>query len=228
MKSPLRQLRENAGFKTILEAAAAIGVDKSDLGKYERGKEYPTVATVRKLARFYGVPDESIGYPERAKPANYRTVNERFWAKVDKSGDCWVWTGLKRNGNSYGRFYFNRYDVVAAHRFSYRLAYGPFDESLFVCHRCDNPPCVNPAHLFLGTNRDNMLDCAAKGRMARGEKGSGAKLSRDQVEVIRQKYASGSITQKQLAREYSTVPSNIHKIVKLRSWIPQQALSAVL
>lgn len=83
---------------------------------------------------------------------------ERFWARVDKSGCCWVWTG-SCNNKGYGRF-----DGEYAHRFSWRLLSGPIPDGLNVLHRCDNPPCVRPDHLFLGTVSDNARDMWAKGR----------------------------------------------------------------
>lgn len=87
----------------------------------------------------------------------------RFWERVDMSGDCWLWTGtLGRKG--YGRVPNYPMSPWAAHRVAYMLAVGPIPGDLLVLHRCDNPPCVRPDHLFLGTNADNMRDMRAKGR----------------------------------------------------------------
>ena len=92
---------------------------------------------------------------------------ERFWAKVDKSGECWEWTGCLVNG--YGRFKLND-KMVKSHRLSYILHH-PLTINLWehpdicVCHRCDNRKCVNPAHLFLGSNADNMNDMIKKGKV---------------------------------------------------------------
>jgi hypothetical protein len=86
----------------------------------------------------------------------------RFWRNVQKTADCWVWTGA-RSGAGYGQININ--DVlVFTHRFSWELHHGPIPDGLLVCHHCDNPPCCNPAHLFLGTPSDNMVDKIRKGR----------------------------------------------------------------
>lgn len=94
------------------------------------------------------------------------TATERFWGKVDRSGGCWLWTGAT-TPDGYGRFSF-RGKTVYAHRFVWTLHNGTIPRSpaarRFICHRCDTPGCVNPDHLFLGTNSDNMRDAAEKKR----------------------------------------------------------------
>jgi hypothetical protein len=130
------------------------------------------------------------------------TTAERFWKKTRRDGDCIVWTGTK-NQFGYGRFW-NGTKQVCAHRWSYESVYGPIPSSkLFACHRCDNPPCVNPEHIFIGTAHDNMQDALAKGRLG-GPKSTtrrDAKLSDADVVNIRHRVARGEL-QKHLAVEY--------------------------
>lgn len=91
------------------------------------------------------------------------TIAERFWSKVEKSDGCWIWKGAITQG--YGRFWVaDQRRLVAAHRISYEFAFGKFDAALLVCHTCDNPRCVRPDHLFLGTHEENMHDMVLKGR----------------------------------------------------------------
>lgn len=100
-------------------------------------------------------------YPRRSKP-----LAERFWEKVRKSDGCWEWTG-SRNAAGYGKLSEGAAGSprLRAHRVSWELANGPVPAGLWVLHRCDNPPCVRPDHLWLGTRLDNMQDCARKGRI---------------------------------------------------------------
>src|SRR6266850_5551698 len=97
-----------------------------------------------------------------------KTPEERFWAKVDKTGQCWVWTGgkfrcgygvVKRDGK-----------LLKAHRLAWQMHFGRIPDGAFIMHHCDNPPCVRPQHLFPGTNADNVADKIAKGRQAYGER----------------------------------------------------------
>ncbi len=98
-----------------------------------------------------------------------KTIEEKFWERVIKTENCWEWQGTKRGGNAaYGSIMIGMNGKKRiqkyAHRFSYEIHYGKFDESMKVCHKCDNPICVRPDHLFLGTHTDNMRDMFKKNR----------------------------------------------------------------
>ena len=143
---------------------------------------------------------------------------DRFWSKVDKSGDCWRWTA-HLNTCGYGKFRYNKKSWTAQ-RISWMICYGKIPEGMLVCHRCDNPSCVNPDHLFLGTPKDNVRDCVSKGRRAPqcGEKNYNSKLTEPEVTRIRSEYKSGGVTLQELADKYGVNYPAIHKIIKRKTW----------
>lgn len=171
--------------------------------------------------------------PPRPRP----TPEERFWTKVNRgaSDECWEWTAGTSHG--YGSFGVGGRAAghVAAHRFSWELVNGPVPAGLFVLHHCDNPPCVNPAHLYAGTSADNVRDMVTRGR-AKGGHAPGAfkrpggwnrktreddrrgwntpiKLTDEQVREIRQRKAPG-ISNRRLAEEFGVTHVTIGDVLR--------------
>lgn len=165
------------------------------------------------------------------------TRPDRFWSKVDKSGECWLWTaGRHRAG--YGAFSVGsrltggRRDTYA-HRVAYELAFGPIPNGLLVRHTCDTPACVRPEHLLVGTQADNMHDAAERGRttkgdrhpwrrrpelIRKGEQHHAAKLTDEQVREMRRRYADGGISQRLLGLEYGIQQGAVSAIVRGLKW----------
>jgi len=143
------------------------------------------------------------------------SVEERFWRYVTKGDGCWEWTGTISSNGGYGWIKSGGI-MVKAHRFAYRLLVGPIPAGMFVCHHCDNPSCVRPDHLFLGTPADNSHDRDAKGRGVRGERQHSARLTADQVREIRE--LSPSIPGTDLAKRYGVAKSSISAVRNGRTW----------
>ncbi|HEY7117504.1 MAG TPA: HNH endonuclease signature motif containing protein [Tepidisphaeraceae bacterium] len=146
---------------------------------------------------------------------------DRFWSKVDQSGECWMWLGATRGkpNRRYGVFTFRGEDM-AAHRIAFAIAQTSPPDHLVVCHRCDNPLCVRPDHLFLGTVADNNHDRDRKGRQRtlRGSANGRSVLFEDQVVSMRERFAGGMITQTQLAKEFGVARSLVGMIVRGEVW----------
>lgn len=152
------------------------------------------------------------------------TALDRFWAKVDRRGpdECWTWMG-SRSPKGYGvlgTIEDGRPASVRAHRLSYTLNVGPIPVGLMVCHRCDNPPCVNPAHLWVGTASDNQRDAYAKGRRVspsvtgpRGEAAHGARLTNAAAAQMRAQYAEGA-RQVDLAAHFGVSQPTVSEVVR--------------
>jgi hypothetical protein len=144
------------------------------------------------------------------------TWQERFWSKVGRRGpdECWPWLGVVGN-NGYGKF-----DLWphSAHRIMWKLSKGYIPKGRFVCHSCDNPLCVNPRHLWLGTNKTNMADMKKKGRSSMGERNARAKLTWRKVAQIRRAYDSGESSFRGLAARFEISDSQIGRIVHRQEW----------
>lgn len=143
----------------------------------------------------------------------------RFWSKADvKDKDsCWIWKGSKNRGG-YGTFWF-RGRLHIASRVSWMIAYGDIPDGMLVCHRCDIPLCVNPDHLWLGTDMDNTIDKLSKRRQTnrRGADHGMAKLSEDEVLQIRELMKHGA-SGKKLAKEYGVSDTLIYYIHHRKLW----------
>lgn len=164
--------------------------------------------------RFKKYGDPLAGYGNHASP------EERFWRFVPDRprGKCWLWTGGDKNATHAVFQRHNRSDVVGVHRYSYELHNGPIPPGMVVMHSCDVGKCVNPAHLSLGTNSDNMQDMIAKGRQARiaprGTDNGKSKLTPAKVRDIRK----SSETNAALAEKWGLSPNTIRGVRIGRTW----------
>ena len=139
-------------------------------------------------------------------------IDQRFWTHVTKTRGCWIFKQhitLRKY-----RFIKDRGEMRLAHRVSWELTHGPIPDGLIVCHKCDNPPCVNPDHLFLGTHKDNSQDMARKGKSQYGRKNTKAKLTDADVVAIRASDKSGN----QIAKDYGIWPSQVSHIRLRKQW----------
>lgn len=145
-----------------------------------------------------------------------RNITRTFWSRIDRRGDdeCWPWLGY-RHAKGYGRSFVWVGDrvYVVPHRASWAIHYGPPGD-MHVCHRCDNPPCCNPRHLFLGTNIDNVKDRVAKGRTQRGIQHFKARVTEDDVRAIR----ASTERPAAIARRYGISYGTVAAILTRRTW----------
>jgi hypothetical protein len=143
---------------------------------------------------------------------------DRFWGRVAKGGpdECWEWQ-RGTFGTGYGCYRHEGRNVYA-HRLAWELTHGPIEDGLCVRHSCDNPLCVNPAHLLLGTDADNVRDKVERERQHRGEGSPMSKLTDSAVRCIRALYAERQADQKKLAELYGVDQAQISRIVSGKAW----------
>lgn len=140
---------------------------------------------------------------------------QRFMSKVspEPNTGCWLWTGAI-SSRQYGQFWVAG-RTVGAHRFALSVRLGhPLPDNMDACHRCDNPPCVNPDHLFPGTAQDNMADCKRKGRIAKacGELNGRTKLTDSDVMAIRSR-GTGMKTHREIAKDYGVARATVTRVL---------------
>jgi hypothetical protein len=169
-----------------------------------------------------------IGMPRKVIP-NHRpetSIVERFWRSVDKNGPivrpelgpCWLWK-LSVDHHGYGQIVSCKMEdntrlYLKTHRVSWEINCGPIPEGLGVLHKCDNPPCCNPEHLFLGDTDANMKDAASKCRLPRGKKHHNGRFTPEQVLEIRRLYQGGGITQRAIGERFGVTRSAILGILR--------------
>lgn len=147
---------------------------------------------------------------------------KRFWNKVNKTNTCWLWTAAKNN-KGYGVFRIKGKNVYS-HRLSYLIPNGYLPDDKIIMHACDTPLCVNPAHLIIGTQADNIADMIAKKRgkkspeKTRGEKNGHSILTEEKVKEIRDTYAEGGVTHKELGIRHGVSSSTIAYTISRRLW----------
>lgn len=140
----------------------------------------------------------------------------RFWMSVEKGPDCWLWTGSM--AGHYGKLR-GAVAAIGAHRFSYELHHGPIPPGMVVMHSCDTPKCVNPAHLSVGTYKDNMDDMDRKGRRViaalKGQECAQSKLNDDMVRWMRSQRA---MTPTEMGRHLGVDPNTVRAVLKRKTW----------
>ena len=207
----------------FIRDAKLVHGDKFDYSLTEYKNSRTKVEIIcSKHGSFWQRPDVHVSQGSECPKCKGRDVSleERFWNKVNKNGcqieymdsPCWEWTASKQK-SGYGAF---RSDITA-HIFSYELHNGPIlkdsngRRAFHVLHKCDNRKCVNPDHLFLGNDKDNMQDAAIKGRLPH-------KLTKDNVRIMRKMYETGKFSYAELGRLFNIDPVVISSAINRRTW----------
>lgn len=139
---------------------------------------------------------------------------------VKNIDECWEWTGSK-DGGGYGIFPNSKFKETKSHRIAWEIEFGEVPDSLWVLHECDNASCVNPYHLFLGTNADNIQDKVKKERQSRlfGERNGMSKMNKEKVQEMRSLYATRNYSYRDLVRLFNISQAQVARIIKRESWL---------
>jgi hypothetical protein len=153
---------------------------------------------------------------QRKKKVKLSVENLHLYYNKDLNG-CWIWN-RSYYPNGYGHVTFEGKSSYA-HRVSHMLHSGNNIKGKVVCHKCDNRSCINPSHLFMGTQQDNINDCIRKGRMARGTSLPQSKLDEVKVKDMRDMWKTGIITQRELGKIFRVSQSTVERCVNNKSWV---------
>ena len=197
-------------FRAICKPCRSQQVMNYQKNNIDKRKAYIN-SYVRKIGKVKQYPCETCKHPCYKKYARAFCGDKcRFMFYVNITEDCWIWKGaLNRSG--YGKFYFQGFGHDIAHRVSYKLFKGSIKDDFFVCHRCDNPACVNPNHLWLGTHKDNMTDMVQKNRQK-------SKLNANDVIKIRELVERFRVSHKKIMEEFNITSGTISNIIYRRIW----------
>ncbi len=176
----------------------------------------------------YGVPGDTLWATQGSAATRSTGFENRFWERTVKFEDCWEWFG-RTNKKRYGLIRKGK-KAYATHRVSWEMHNGPIPDKMHVLHHCDMPWCVNPAHLWLGTNADNVADKMAKGRhrSPSGEDQKDSWLSWEEVHEIRALYWEQYLYQKDIAAQFGIHQSQVSKIVNGKQWQARPQNEAIL
>lgn len=159
---------------------------------------------------------DDVRWQNRKMPS----IEERFWARTDKKSkdECWLWQAM-RTKYGYGVISNGEGFKVRAHRYSWELHNNlKIPKGMVIRHTCDNPPCVNPGHLLLGTQGENVQDMVDRRRQQKGEGHAHSRLTKREVDKIRMLHSSGGYKQKDLAKAFGVSPSAISMILNKKRW----------